>query len=391
MDYKIPFGINTVPEKNGTAVYKLKEDYYLAEVVKTVAGSIKSSGFFNKSDEEVSSIGAVNLSVYIAPYKNRKVGFVLPDTSWRKESKEKIKVPYIFPDSAEKICNDLESATTSEKYISKLKSTINLVEKLEKRKHPICYTLVKDKIIEELKYFTSVSTNVEDVECKISGPVNSKLDSEINQVINLFEAEDEKLDELPSKINRIENTMIDVTNKWIDELEEIRINKDKEYVDIINEMTDRFNTVILPQLEAEKDRKLAILYRRRDDAKYHQLKSKEDVQFYKRTRIQGAAVEANKTSMQFESEARRIDSEIFSVKNHYNVEINKEKGRINSKTFEKKKMNEQYIATEETMKNLSKEFQTKATEYLNNSRTELDGLINGMTVPLHNLNDRADA
>ena len=389
MKYVVPFGINIVSEKTGTTISGMPEEDYLAEAVRVVASSMKSGGFLGFGKEEkVNSVGMVYLSVYAASYEDRNIGLVFADDTLRR--KRSVSFPSVFPDSSDAICRRIESASTADDYISRLKSTVELVKKVEKQKYDFNFVLTK-KIIAELDNFLVPLQVMTSDDYVVSSQQTSNIDSEIETVLNFIRTGDAQLDELPSKISTIESSMIESSNDWVDSLEEARIKEDAHYVEIINAMVDRYNDVFLPQVEAEKDRKIAILSDRRDNAVERYNLAYERLQQYARSGDEGAVKQAEQTASQHKSQVEQIDREMNSVIENYKKEIKAEEWKIQSKRSERAKMNSGYESKEQKISDLTKKFQDKAGSYISDAKNELASTINEIRVSLGRFRNGLDA
>lgn len=388
MKYVVPFGINIVSEKKGKTISIIPEDDCLAEVVRTVAASMKTGGFLGFGrKEKVKSIGMVYLSVYVSPYEDRNIGLVFADDTLRR--KRSVSIPYVFPDSSDTICMSLESASTADDYISTLKSTIDFVKKVEKKKYDVNLLLSK-KIIEELDNFFVHLQEMASVDYVVSSQKTSNIDSEIETVLNLIHTEDSKLDDLPSKVSTIESSMIKSSNEWIDSLEDARIREDNQYVEIINNMVDRYNNVFLPQLEAEKDRKIAILSERRDNAVARYNDAAERLQLYAGSGNEGAVRQAEQTLSQYKRQVEQIDAEMNSVMSNYKKESETESNKIENKRRERTEMNSAYKSKERKISDLTNKFDGKSDSYISSATTDYITTINEMGVALERFRNGLD-
>jgi len=380
MKYVVPFGINVVSEKAGTTISGMPEEDYLAQVVSVVASSMKTGGFLGLGkSEKVNSVGMAYLSVYVSPYEKRDIGLLFADDTLRR--KRTVSFPYAFPDSSGAVCRSLESASTADDYISQLKSAIDLVKKVEKRKYDLNFVLTK-KIIEGLDNFFIPLQEMDHEDHIVSSQQTSNIDSEIETVLNLIRTGDAELDELPSKISTIESSVVESSNEWIESLEDARIKEDNQYIEMINNMIDRYNDVFLPQAEADKDRKIAILSDRRDTAAARYNNAAADLHVYAKSGNEGAVKQVEQTLSQYKRQVEQIDTEMNSVISNYKKEIEEEGKRIESKKSEQAQMNNRYKSKEQKISDLTKKFQDKAGSYSSDVKSELASAINELRVSL---------
>lgn len=389
MKYVVPFGIDVVSEKTGVTIDRMSEEDYLAEVVRITASSMKSGGFLSLGkSEKVDSIGMVYLSAYVASYADRNAGLVFLDSTLRR--KRSLSIPSIFPSSYSSICSSLESASLSDDYISILESTVKLVKKVEKEKYDLNF-VPSEKIIEELDNFFRCIREIEDVDNIVSSHETSDIDAEIETVLNLIHNADVQLNELPSKLSAIESTMVENSNGWVDSLEDARIRDDAQYVDVINEMVNRYNDIFLPQVEDEKDRKISTLNNRRDTAVERYNMAAERLQLYAGSGDEGAVRQAEQTLNQHKIQVEQIDSAMNDVVSNYKKEIKREGDKIESKRRERAKMNSTYESKEQNISDLTKKFQDKSDSYISDARDKLATTTGKTCVPMERFGNGLDS
>jgi|GEM_PF-3917429 len=385
MKYLVPFGINIAnhDEATKTIVNKMEEEDHLVEVLKVVSSSIKTGGFLGigkKEKEKVESIGTIYVSVYAYLYKNyqnRDIGLLFSDDILQKS--RQLSLPNIFTQNADTICNGFESASTHQDYISRLESTVDIVKKLEVQKLD-SKVILTNKIIKDFDDFLVGSQTTDNANYIVSQTPTSN--SEIYSIIDYIRKTHSESENILRKLSIIQSRMMEISNKWENILENERIYQDQQYVDIINKMVDRYNHIFLPQVEADKDRKIAILSERRDDAVHRYDLAYERAHIYANSGNEGALRQAEQTALQLKRSVEQIDSDMRAVISNYEKEIKTEKEKIDEKKYEHNKMDKSYKNKIQKMKELINKFDTEGDKYSADADAKLENTLGELYVPL---------
>ncbi len=381
MKYVAPYGIEIKNEDNASSINKLADSTYLAEVIKTAASSMKTGGLKDlKVNEQVEAIGRIYLSVYIAKYDKRNAGIIFTDDTMA--HKKSISVPSIVAPNADSICEKLQSADSLETYLATLKSVIQTVKKLDKKKYEFTYLVNSGKVIQDLNSFLLCIDDGEEFDSTGTESLSSKIDSEANSVHELLKGEDFKLAELLSDINRIKSTVIDTANGWANSLEDTRKAKEEELDRTINDMVNEFDHETLPRLEAERDRNLATLQSKNDAASASLVAAREDADFYRDIGTKGVASEADSTASKYRNQVNEIKKQSDEVVSSFNKAVNREKRMIQAKRDEKDSINNHYQKLKDSVLDMSQEYQSKSQEYVSNSESAIQDIFNQTSTSL---------